>query len=167
MSVGDRLPINELSDYLRGAGYQQRAENPGHHEGATFEVIGNNILVYPGEAASTRPGIAPLRIQVDKQGRIASMTNVTTSGRLSSAAIKGRLLVSVREGDRRKAIPVQFSDIPENIRNAIVAAEDRRFFSHSGIDWRGIMRALKTDLNEGEFVQGGSTITQQIIRTVF
>ena len=167
VSVGDRLPINELSDYLRGAGYQQRAENPGHHEGATFEVIGNNILVYPGEAASTQPGIAPLRIQVDKQGRIASMTNVTTSGRLSSAAIEGRLLVSVREGDRRKAIPVQFSDIPENLRNAIVAAEDRRFFSHSGIDWRGIMRALKTDLNEGEFVQGGSTITQQIIKNSF
>jgi penicillin-binding protein 1B len=54
-----------------------------------------------------------------------------------------------------------------NLRNAIVAAEDRRFFSHSGIDWRGIVRALKTDLDQGEFVQGGSTLTQQIIKNDF
>jgi penicillin-binding protein 1B len=48
-----------------------------------------------------------------------------------------------------------------------VAAEDRRFFSHSGIDWRGIVRALKADIDQGEFAQGGSTLTQQIIKNNF
>jgi penicillin-binding protein 1B len=76
-------------------------------------------------------------------------------------------LATVREGDRRKKIPVQFSDIPERLRDAILAAEDRRFFSHNGIDWRGIFRALRADLNQGEFVQGGSTLTQQLIKNDF
>jgi penicillin-binding protein 1B len=167
LSLGDRLPLGDLSDYLRAAGYQHRSDGDEENLGGSFEVDGNSMLVYPGDAASSQPGFGPVRIQVDKTGRVISMTNPTTGERLSSTAIGGRLLASVREGDRRKKIPVQFSDIPDNLRNAVIAAEDRRFFSHSGIEWRGIVRALKTDLDHGEFVQGGSTLTQQIIKNNF
>ena len=167
VSLGDRLPISDLSDYLRANGYQQRSDSPEDHHVGSFEVDGNAMLVFPGDAASSQTGVGPVRIQVDKTGRVVSLTSPMTGERLSSAAIEGRLLASVREGDRRKKIPVQFSDIPENLRNAIVAAEDRRFFSHRGIDWRGIVRALKTDLDQREFVQGGSTLTQQIIKNSF
>ena len=82
-------------------------------------------------------------------------------------AIEGELLATVRDGDRRKKISVQFSDVPENLRNAILATEDRRFFTHNGIDFRGILRALKADIDNGEVVQGGSTITQQLIKNDF
>ena len=167
VSVGDRLPINELSDYLSANGYQQRANNgEGNHVGS-FQVEANSIVVSPGDESANHGSVGPVRIQVDKTGKIASLTSPTTGQRLSSAAIEGKLLASVREGDRRKRIPVQFSDIPGNLRNAIIAAEDRRFFSHGGVDWRGIIRALKTDLDQGEFVQGGSTLTQQIIKNDF
>jgi penicillin-binding protein 1B len=167
VSLGNHLPISYLSDYLSAAGYQQRSNRSAGNPGGSFEVDGNAIVLFPGDAAANQPGVAPLRIQVDKAGRVVSLTSPVTGARISSAAVQGRLLASVREGDRRKKIPVQFSDIPANLRNAIVAAEDRRFFSHSGVDWRGIVRALKTDLDEGEFVQGGSTLTQQIIKNNF
>jgi len=167
VSVGDRLPINDLSDYLRTAGYQQRAANTEENLVGSFEVEGDAMLVFPSDPASRETGLNPVRIQVDRTGRVVSLTSPMTGERLSSTAIEGELLASVRDGDRRKKIPVQFSDIPENLRNAVVAAEDRRFFSHSGIDWRGIIRALKTDIDQGEFVQGGSTITQQIIKNNF
>jgi penicillin-binding protein 1B len=167
VSLGSHLPISYLSDYLRATGYQQRLDGVEENPGGSFEVNGNAILVFPGDDASSQPGVAPLQIQVDKGGRVASLTSPMSGARLSSAAIQGRLLVSVHEGDRRKKIPVPFSDIPDNLRNAIVAAEDRRFFSHSGVDWRGIVRALKTDLDQGEFVQGGSTLTQQLIKNNF
>ena len=167
VSVGQHLPINEVSDYLRAAGYQQRSVSVEENLVGSFEVDGNALLILPGDGASSQSGVSPVRMQVDKTGRIVSLTSPVTGERLSSAAIEGELLASVRDGDRRKKIPVQFSDIPDSLRNAIVAAEDRRFFSHSGIDWRGIVRALKADLDQGEFVQGGSTLTQQIIKNDF
>ena len=167
VSVGDRLPVSDLIHYLHSAGYQQHSNAAEESQGASFQVDGPAVVVLPGDAATMQPGVSAFRIQVDKVGRIVSLTSATTGEPLSSAAIEGRMLASVREGDRRKKIPVSFVDIPEKLRNAIIAAEDRRFFSHSGVDWRGVARALKTDIDEGEFVQGGSTITQQIIKNNF
>jgi penicillin-binding protein 1A len=63
-------------------------------------------------------------------------------------------------------VPVAYEDIPPLVRNAFLAAEDDRFFQHGGIDVRGILRALYVDLSSGDFSQGGSTITQQVARTV-
>jgi penicillin-binding protein 1A len=58
-------------------------------------------------------------------------------------------------------------DIPDTIRRTVVAAEDHRFFHHRGVDWQGIVRALHTDLRAGRYVQGASTITQQLIRNLY
>src|SRR5438093_20457 len=166
LSIGDHLPIDELTDYLRAVGYQQRPVGEENGTGS-FEVDGNEMLISPGDAASSQLSFYPVRIQEDRSGRVVSLTNPMTGERLSSAAIEGELLATVRDGDRRKKIAVQFSDIPDNLRNAIVAAEDHSFFSHNGVSWRGILRALKADLDQGEFVQGGSTLTQQLIKNDF
>src|SRR5438128_8342933 len=53
------------------------------------------------------------------------------------------------------------------MRNATVAIEDRRFYQHGGIDPEGIVRALVADLRAGRVVQGGSTITQQLVRNLY
>ncbi len=62
------------------------------------------------------------------------------------------------------SIPVRPTDIPEVLKQAVVAAEDRRFYSHSGVDVRATMRALVADIRGGEVRQGGSTITQQLVK---
>ncbi|HET6969204.1 MAG TPA: transglycosylase domain-containing protein [Ornithinibacter sp.] len=62
------------------------------------------------------------------------------------------------------SIPVAPEDIPEHLKQAVVAAEDRSFYSHGGVDVRGTMRALLADLRGGEVRQGGSTITQQLVK---
>jgi penicillin-binding protein 1A len=64
-------------------------------------------------------------------------------------------------------IPVTSGDIPEVMKNAAVASEDRRFYSHKGVDTKGILRALWVDLNGGSVKQGGSTIDQQYVRLVY
>jgi len=66
-----------------------------------------------------------------------------------------------------KRIIVPAKDIPEYLMDAVVAIEDERFYSHTGIDLRGIARALYRDLKYGELREGGSTITQQLARNVF
>ena len=67
--------------------------------------------------------------------------------------------------ERRIYIPV--SDIPQSLINAIIAVEDTRFFEHPGLDIVGIFRAAWTNLKSGGKVQGASTITQQLARTLF
>jgi penicillin-binding protein 1A len=63
--------------------------------------------------------------------------------------------------------PVARDDIPQVLRDAVVAAEDRRFYTHDGVDLRGMFRALWTDIRAGEAVQGGSTITQQYVKNAY
>ncbi len=64
----------------------------------------------------------------------------------------------------RNRILLEDSDISTNIKNAIIAVEDKRFFEHDGVDYTGIARALYTDIRRGGAVQGGSTITQQFVK---
>ncbi len=67
----------------------------------------------------------------------------------------------------QKRIPVAYDEIPEYLKEAIVATEDPRFYSHKGIDFLGILRALKKDLKlifTPYKLHGGSTITQQLVR---
>ena len=165
VSTGDRLPLDELTGYLHAAGYQQTADS--NDSVGTYSIDGDSIRIIPSLEATNRFRLNSVRIRLNKEGRIVSLTSAQTGERLNSAFIEGELLTSVREGNRRKKIEVQFSNIPDNLKNAILAVEDRRFFSHSGIDFYGIGRALKADLGQGGVVQGGSTITQQLIKNAF
>ena len=63
--------------------------------------------------------------------------------------------------------PVDARTLPRHVRDAVLAIEDRRFYSHSGIDLRGIARAARHNAREGAIEQGGSTITQQLAKTSF
>ncbi len=62
---------------------------------------------------------------------------------------------------------VPLDDIPDHLIKATLATEDRRFFEHFGVDVIGTFRALATNLNAGETVQGGSTLTQQLAKNLF
>ncbi|MGE5381769.1 MAG: PBP1A family penicillin-binding protein [Methylocystaceae bacterium] len=62
---------------------------------------------------------------------------------------------------------LQLDSYPELIRKSVVAMEDRRFYSHGGIDPQGMLRALWVDIKIGKKAQGASTITQQLARTLF
>jgi penicillin-binding protein 1A len=62
---------------------------------------------------------------------------------------------------------VRLSDMPKVIPAAVVATEDRRFFDHYGVDPGGMLRAMFTNLRAGRYVQGGSTLTQQLAKNLF
>lgn len=69
-------------------------------------------------------------------------------------------------GDKR-CTPIPLSQIPNDLINAVIATEDHRFFSHPGVDIRGIIRAAVSLLITGNKEQGGSTITMQVARNFF
>jgi penicillin-binding protein 1A len=63
--------------------------------------------------------------------------------------------------------PVGWSEIPTNLKNATVAIEDQRFYKHNGVDLTGIFRAAIKDITNGAALQGGSTITMQLVRNLY
>ena len=67
----------------------------------------------------------------------------------------------------QKRVPVQLHMIPDYLKQAVIATEDRQFYEHTGIDLKGILRAIIKDIRAGEFVEGASTITQQLAKTLF
>ncbi len=74
----------------------------------------------------------------------------------------GRLLGQI--GEQRR-VPVTWEEVPEVVVHAVLAAEDDRFFQHPGVDWQGVVRAMLVAAFTMEASQGGSTLTQQLVRT--
>lgn len=74
------------------------------------------------------------------------------------------LLYEIHGAEKRTVVP--FEEIPSHVKNATLAAEDAEFYHQPAFDWRGILRAFITNIMEGQTVQGGSTITQQLVKNV-
>lgn len=78
----------------------------------------------------------------------------------------GKTLLYDIYGEEKREI-VSFDKISDNVKHAVLASEDSRFYSHKGIDFMGIARSILADLKLRSKQQGGSTITQQLIRSVY
>ncbi len=74
--------------------------------------------------------------------------------------------LAVFHGDENR-FPVKLDQVPQITRDAVLSAEDRNFFSHTGIDPIGIARATWADIRTGAYQQGGSTITQQYVKNAY
>ena len=62
---------------------------------------------------------------------------------------------------------VEFDEIPSHLINSLIAVEDKRFYLHNGVDFKGVLRALKSNLFSGKIKEGGSTITQQLVKNTY
>jgi penicillin-binding protein 1A len=76
----------------------------------------------------------------------------------------GQLIAQI--GEKRRVL-VSYQDIPVVVREAFIAAEDQRFYTHHGFDYGGMLRAVWVDLTSGKYSQGASTITMQAARNMF
>lgn len=83
---------------------------------------------------------------------------------LTIKASDGTILQQQGEATREQ---LQLNQIPDNLKKAFIASEDRRFRQHHGVDGRGIVRAVLNNLRSQDVVEGGSTITQQLARILF
>jgi penicillin-binding protein 1A len=96
---------------------------------------------------------------------LASLHPVVTGGASEVFAADGTRLGFIRADQVRT--PVAWSEIPADVANATVAIEDQRFYKHHGVDLTGIFRAAVKDALSGAAVQGGSTITMQLMRNLY
>ena len=69
-------------------------------------------------------------------------------------------------GEEKRTI-IAYSNIPQIVKNATIVAEDAEFYNHSGINFRGILRAILADIRDKKIIEGGSSITQQLIKNAY
>jgi membrane carboxypeptidase/penicillin-binding protein len=103
-----------------------------------------------------------------------AVTDLPDHAKLKGIKLPGASVVLDRKGERfaevfeenQRRVWVVLADIPERVQKAFVAAEDKRFYAHKGIDERGLIRAFIGNLAQSGRPQGGSTITQQIVKNL-
>ncbi len=83
---------------------------------------------------------------------------------VDGALLEPEILTGVAERPGEEFRPIRLAEAPLTLMMAVLAAEDQRFFDHAGVDLRGLVRAAWTNLRAGRVKQGGSTITQQLIK---
>jgi penicillin-binding protein 1A len=94
----------------------------------------------------------------------ADLAKVTKSSVDDNTLVFDRSGRRIGELFRRYQVYVPYAELPRPLVEAIIAIEDRNFFRHRGVDYRGMARALWKGLREGRFSQGASTLTQQLVR---
>ena len=92
------------------------------------------------------------------------VTTFARPGTITIKAANGTILQQIGPVTHDK---LKLSQMPDGLVNAFLAAEDHRFYEHNGVDFQGIFRAVVVNLMQGSVVEGASTITQQLARTVF
>lgn len=166
--VGMNVRQEVLREKLRRLGYREARDMPkarGDYRFATKEgwlEIYLHDFVYPLERFKGFP------VRVALGGTtITRMDNVESGEELFSLELEPELVTGLYDRIWEERRLVKISEVPPLLVRAILAIEDERYYSHRGIDPLAILRAFSVNLRRGSIVQGGSTLTQQLMKNFF
>ena len=108
----------------------------------------------------------PVRV-VFKSGGIASVVSLRQAAPIDNAALEPELLASILSDQLENRRPVTLDQVPQVLQDAVVATEDVRFWHHPGVDPIGLTRALFRNVRAGGVTEGGSTLTQQLVKNYY
>jgi len=167
---GLSLTLAGLKSYLDGIGYVESSKEADSKRGR-YQVNGNTLELHSSSDALINHvrQFPNLLVTFGPGGKgITKLTDLDTKRNLETTSLEPEMLTAFSNDEKRqKQKLVSFKDLPKDYVNGVVAIEDRQFFEHSGINVRGIFRALWRDASEGQLQQGGSSITQQLVKNFF
>ncbi len=169
----EKISRDEIVNYLKSAGYiaKDRKADPAR---SRYSLEDDGIEIEPGIAALVdgKRNFRHITVKFTAKGKsVASITDNDSRKELRKTALEPALLNSIAsEGDGRRKV-VTFIDLPPHLVKAITATEDRAFFEHYGVNFRGVARALWRRYDGEETGsrlenQGGSSITQQLVKNL-
>lgn len=160
--VGESLRPKDLENYLRSDGYQEGAA-----QGAPGELRarGSTVEIQPSADSYFRGGNG-LRVDFSA-GSISGITQLSDGTPRDGAEIEPQLVTNLFDTTRVKRRVVRFEDLPPVLINAVLAAEDKRFFDHGPLDMVRVFGAAFYDVTRVRKAQGASTIDMQVARTFF
>jgi penicillin-binding protein 1B len=160
---GQKLTVHLIANELREAGYSADGAAQLAPLG-TYSVGVQTITVRPGPQSYHAQDSATIRIG---SGVVESITD-DQGQPLSSYELEPLLITGLSDDpNRTKRRLVSYDELPQNLIQAVLAIEDRRFFEHSGVNYWRLMEAVYHDVTTGQKQQGGSTLTMQLARGFF
>lgn len=163
ISAAEAWGPDDLTDYLTRVGYRPDADPNalGQYtvQGSTVDIRPSKVSYFGGKNA----------LAVQFRGKsIRSIRPLEGGPEMDTAEIEPELITNLFDSAREKRRPVRYEDLPVTLVDAIVSAEDKRFFEHGGFDFIRIVGAAWADLRHtSQHYQGASTITMQVARTFF
>ena len=158
--VGEEISPDEVVSLLRSAGYSEAR----HNRVGQFELEPNLVGIYPGGMSYLAPEPAILHFKGNEITRIIS---VSDNQPREVYELEPELITNLFDKERSKRRLVEYHEIPEVMRNAILAIEDHRFFDHAGIDIVRTAKAAYDGIVAWRRPRGTSTLTQQLSRGFF
>ena len=172
LRLGQPLTPDKLIEFLKHAGYVEKSQQADKARGR-YSVGDGSVDVEPSENITVdgQRQFQSVRVQFARSGKtISLLTDLESKGRLDKALLEPELISSVTGRERAKRKVVGFNDLPPHLVKAIITTEDRAFFEHYGVNVRGILRALArrydSDPSSPIARQGGSSITQQLVKNL-
>jgi penicillin-binding protein 1B len=163
--VGQPLAQGKLERELHALHYKEvpllARHGQYHREGDVLSIYLRPFYYWDGQSPAT-----PIRVEFS-DGHISSMQNIDTGSVLAVSRLEPRLIGKIYPEHNEDRVLVRYSEVPPFLVNALIAVEDRQFYQHGGIDMRGIARAFLANIRSGELTQGGSTLTQQLVKNFF
>lgn len=172
LEASEKITPENLVEYLKSAGYIEK-NSQADAARSRYQIKDGAIDIEPGITATIdgKKTFAPVSVKFKKDGKsVASIVDINTTKEIEKTQLEPKILSSIAaEGDGRRQA-VAFSDLPANLVKAITVTEDRAFFEHYGVNFRGIARALwrryEKEENSPLNNQGGSSITQQLVKNL-
>jgi len=157
--VGEQITGDDVAAYLRRCGYSSSNTS----RMGWYLVRPDAVEVNPGPDAYDPEG-AVIKIAGGHVTQIISLRDHTER---TQYLLEPELISNLYDKKREKRRIVAYDDIPKVMVNAVLAAEDKHFFQHAGFDPMGIMRAAWRDLMNDKRLEGASTLSQQLARTLW
>ena len=159
LRIGQKYSPEGLAEALRRAGYIE-SDSASEVWNGSFSVTGQGIDI----RANNGEGPAVAHVSFDSAGRIARLNGDGFDLDAFTLAPESLTDRGTKGGARNQ---ISFAEIPPQLVHAITSIEDRRFFDHHGVDVFGITRALLRNAGDERMGQGGSTITQQLVKNTY
>ncbi|MCV6638102.1 penicillin-binding protein 1B [Candidatus Albibeggiatoa sp. nov. NOAA] len=159
------LTPNMLHSELKAIGYKptDQLSSPG-----TYKKRGSDYYVYTRKFQFWDAVEPSRRLKIRfRNNNVSSIQSIDSGKSYALTRLEPRLIGKIYPTHNEDRILVQLKDVPQNLINTLIATEDRQFFEHNGISFRGIMRAMLANVKAGRLAQGGSTITQQLIKNFY
>lgn len=157
ISTGDELTADDVINALQRAGYSEsRANRMGW-----FHVRPDGVEVFPGVDSYFNQEAHVVKFDENRVSQIIALRDNTER---TQFWLEPQLITNLFDRNREKRRPVRFDDIHPAMKNALLAAEDKRFFMHAGFDPFRVLKSVWVDIREGRNAQGASTLSMQLAR---